>query len=384
LVGDRVRPTNRYLQEDDMKVAKNTQRRNQSGVARFWVLSLAVCISLVPSAGDGKTAGEVLKAYEGLTGKQREQKLIEGAKREGTMVEYGITASDSYKRVLEEFNKKYPFITTRYQRAGAVDTYNKIVNEARAKAFNADIISLNPGQAYTIFKDGLLDPYLSPSRQGIKKEFLDKDGYWTTLHHQVVVLGYNTNKVKKEEIPKRYDDVLDPRWKGRTIMDDEDMDLMGTIVEYWGKDKGIAYFKKLAQNEPSIRRGHSFAAQLLSSGETDMVPWLFGYRVLELMRKGAPLEFVLLKPVLTLPTHVMLAKNAPHPHSAALFMDWALSRDGAMKIFAEEFGIPTARSGYRTKSPELEVPEYLAVDPLKIGPNFAEYTKLYCSILKFC
>ena len=232
-----------------MKVTSQTERKRQRGSSGLFILSLLACFSLVSSTSHGKSAAEVLKAYEGLTGNQREQRLIEGAKREGTLIEYGITATDSYKRVLEEFNKKYPFITTRYQRSGAVDTYNKIVNEARANTYNADVISLNPGQAYTIFKDGLLDPYLSPSRQGIQKEFLDKDGYWTTLHHQVVVLGYNTNKVKKEEIPKSYEDVLDPRWKGRIVMDDEDMDLFGTIVEYWGKEKGIAYFKKLAQQD---------------------------------------------------------------------------------------------------------------------------------------
>ena len=73
---------------------------------------LAVSFSLVSSTAHGKSAAEVLKAYEGLSGNQREQKLIEGAKREGTLVEYGITATDNYNRVLEEFNKKYPFITT--------------------------------------------------------------------------------------------------------------------------------------------------------------------------------------------------------------------------------------------------------------------------------
>src|SRR6516164_4960049 len=174
-----------------MKAANNTERKHHRGLTGGWVLLLAVSFSLVSSTAHGKSAAEVLKAYEGLSGNQRERKLIEGAKREGTLVEYGITATDNYNRVLEEFNKKYPFITTHYQRGGAVDTYNKIVNEARANTYNADVISLNPGQAYSIFKDGLLDPYLSPSRQGIKKEFLDKDGYWTTLHHQVVVLGYN-------------------------------------------------------------------------------------------------------------------------------------------------------------------------------------------------
>ena len=221
-----------------MKVTSKSETTPQRGWSGLFVVSVVVCFSLVSSSSHGKSAAEVLSAYKELTGSQREQKLIEGAKREGTLIEYGITATDNYKRVLEEFNKKYPFITTHYQRGGAVDTYNKIVNEARAKTYNADIISLNPGQAYTIFKDGLLDPYLSPSRQGIKKEFLDKDGYWTTLHHQVVVLGYNTNKVKKDEIPKSYEDVLDPRWKGRIVM----KDLLATIPGMGVQSTGACFF----------------------------------------------------------------------------------------------------------------------------------------------
>lgn len=115
-----------------------------------------------------------------------------------------------------------------------------------------------------------------------------------------------------------------------------------------------------------------------------MAPWLFGYRPLTLIQEGAPIGVVLLRPVLSVPTYLMLAKNSPHPHSAALFLDWALSRDGAMKILAEEMGRTTPRSGYKDKFPELVVPEYLAVDPWKIGPNFAEYTKLFCGIFKHC
>ena len=73
-------------------------------------------------------------------------------------------------------------------------------------------------------------------------------------------------------------------------MDDEDMDRVGTIVEYWGKQKGIAYFKKLAEHEPSMRRGHAFEAQPLSDRRNQRSR-LFGYRVLELIREGTPMAF---------------------------------------------------------------------------------------------
>lgn len=367
-----------------MKFPRKRLGMLRESLAKLFVFGLAGTFSLLPVTTYAKSAAESLKTVSGLTGKEREQKLIEGAKKEGKMVYYGTTAIDHSKRILDEFKKKYPFMDTGHYRSGAVDVYNRIKAEARGGRYDVDVIDLLPGEAYTLFKDGLVDSYLTPSREGIRKEFMDKDGYWTTIFHLAVALGYNTQYVKKEEAPKSYEDLLDPKWKGRMSLDNQDMDLMGTLVEHWGKEKGLAYFKKLAENEPSMRRGHTFQAQILAAGEVHVAPWLYGYRPLTMKQKGAPLEIVLLKPVLSVPTYLMLAKNAPHPYSAALFLDWALSRDGGMKIFAEELGRSAPRPGYKDKFPELEAPEYLVVDPRKIGPNYGQYTKQYCSIFKHC
>jgi hypothetical protein len=84
-----------------MEMTSKTETKRQEGSSGLFILLLLLCFSLASSTSHAKTAAEVLKAYEGLTGNQREQKLIEGAKREGTLTEYGITATDSYKRVLE-------------------------------------------------------------------------------------------------------------------------------------------------------------------------------------------------------------------------------------------------------------------------------------------
>lgn len=341
-------------------------------------------ILLLPAGSHARSAAEALKAVEGMTGTERERTLIEGAKKEGKMVYYGTAAIDHSKRILDAFKEKYPFMTTGHYRSGAVDVYNKITSEARGQRYDVDVIDLLPGESYTLVKTGLVDPYFSPSREGIRKEFIDQKGFWTTIFHLPVALGYNTQYVKKDEAPKSYEDLLDPKWKGRMSLDNQDMDLMGTLVEHWGKEKGLAYFKKLAENEPSMRRGHTFQAQILAAGEVHIAPWLYGYRPLTMKQKGAPLDIVLLKPVLSVPTYLMLAKNAPHPYSAALFLDWAFARDGGMKIYAEELGRSAPRPGYNDKFPELEAPEYLVVDPNKIGPNYPEYTKQYCGIFKHC
>ncbi len=367
-----------------MKVKSSTERGHGKvwlGLFSSWAVGFLL---LVASSSYGKSAAEVLKSYEGLTGKEREARLIEGAKREGKMVYYGTTAIDHSKRILDAFKKRYPFMTTGHYRSGAVDVYNKITVEARGKRYDVDVIDLLPGESYTLVKKGLVDPYNSPNREGIRKEFMDKDNHWTAVFHLVVALGYNTEYVKRKDAPKNYEDLLDPRWKGRMSLDNQDMDLMGTLVAYWGKEKGLAYFKKLAKNEPTMRRGHTFQAQILAAGEIHVAPWLYGYRPLTMKRKEAPLEIVLLKPVLSVPTYLMLAKNAPHPHSAPLFLDWAFSRNGAMRIFAEKLGRSAPRPGYKDKFPELNAPNYLVVDPRTVGPNYGEYTKVYCSIFKHC
>jgi iron(III) transport system substrate-binding protein len=167
-------------------------------------------------------------------------------------------------------------------------------------------------------------------------------------------------------------------------LDQTDMALFGTLVEYWGREKGLAYFHKLAENDPSMRRGKTLQAQILGAGEVHVAPWLYGYRPLQMKREGAPVDISLLKPVLSVPTYLLMAKNASHPHSAALFIDWALSRDGIMRVFAEELGRGVPRTGYKETFPELIVPQYLVVEPTKIGPRYEEYEKLYCGIFKQC
>lgn len=360
------------------------QRRWRESWHILVVILGSMTILLSPRISYGKSAAEVLKAYEGLSGRERESKLEEGAKREGKLVFYGVTTVDQTKHIFDEFGKRYPFISIAHHRSGAGSVYNKIVTEARGNRYEVDVIELESGPVYLMAKSGWADPYLSPSRKGIMPEFMDKEGYWTAIYHLVVALGYNTTHVKNEEVPRSYDALLDPKWKGRMSLDQTDMHLMGTLLEYWGKDKALAYFKKLAANEPMLRRGRSLQAQILAGGEVHMAPWLYGYRPATMKRQGAPVDTVLLEPILTVPTYLMLAKNSSHPHSAALFIDWALSRDGAMRIFAEELGNAAPRSGYKDKFPELVVSKYLVVDPNFIGPNFEEYTKLFCSLFKGC
>lgn len=321
-----------------------------------------------------------LTSLVGLKGKEREQKLSEGAKKEGRVVVYSFTAVDQLKPLLDEFHKRYPFIQPEHYRANATGVFNKFATEARAGQTLADVIDISAGETHTLMQMGLIDSYLSPSREGIPKDFMDEKGFWTAHYHFVLALGFNTQHIKPAEAPKSYEELLNPKWKNRFSLDPADQDLFGALLFHWGKDKALSYFRNLAKLDPRMVSGHTQQANLVGAGEIQMAPWLYGYRPLQLKDEGAPVETLLFDPVLSNPAYLLLTKNAAHPHAAALLMDWALAADGGMKFFGEKFGRTPTRTGLKERFPQLRVDKYLVVKPEIVGPNFKEFTKLYYEI----
>jgi iron(III) transport system substrate-binding protein len=129
-------------------------------------LLLLAATVFFPTYSYGKTAAEVLKEYDRLSEKEREARLIDGAKREGKLVYYSGMLAEHMKRVIDEFSKKYPFITVGSYRSGGVNIYNKITTEALAKKYEVDVADLDPGEVYSLVKAGLVDPFVSPSKKG--------------------------------------------------------------------------------------------------------------------------------------------------------------------------------------------------------------------------
>ena len=347
----------------------------------FW-LPLAGCFIVLALATlvRAQSAVSVLKPYEGLKGKEREQRLTEGAKKEGKVVVYSFTAADQLQPLLDEFQKRYSFIKPEHYRANATGVFNKFSTESRAGQTLADVIDISAGETHTLVQMGLIDPYLSSSREGIPKDFLDEKGYWAAHYHFVIALGVNTQHIKSAEAPKNYEELLNPKWKARFSLDPADQDLFGALLLYWGREKALNYFRSLAKLDPRMITGHTQQANLVGAGEVHMAPWLYGYRPLQLKDEGAPVETRLFEPVLSNPAYLLLTKHSPHPHAAALLIDWALAADGGMKFFAEKFGRTPTRSGLKERFPQLRVDRYLVVKPEIVGPNFKEFTTLYNEI----
>ena len=234
----------------------------------------ALSLTLTFSSIHAQTAGEILKAYESLKKPERKTRLVEGAKKEGRVVVYGTLGVDAARPMLEKFRQAHPYISIGHYRSGSTGVYNRVVNEGRAGKHEVDIIELSAGPVAELIRAGFVDPYRSPETDAVRPEFIDLRHLWNAYHYLVVGLAYNKNLVKSSEVPKTYQDLLLPRWRGRKMSLDRDAgDVFGALLDSWGEKEGIDYFRRLAKQEVLIRSGYTLQVQLLAAGEVEIVPW---------------------------------------------------------------------------------------------------------------
>src|SRR5262245_33473506 len=210
----------------------------------------AVALSLWPTAAPALTTDEILN----YTAPDRQQVLEEGARREGTVVIYsGMIVNQLLRPLTEAFEKKYPFIKTRYWRGDANQVVVKVLAEMQANALEADIME-GSGIPGSVGGAKFVLPFSSPLFAALPKEDIAPDRTWAATRLRYIGLGYNTTFVSSEAVPKNYDELLDPRWRGRMAWN-AGSDASGalvtitTLLASWGEARTEAYLAKLARQE---------------------------------------------------------------------------------------------------------------------------------------
>ena len=256
------------------------------------------------------------------------KEVIEAAKKEGEVVYYTTMTLSQSKKVVDKFQKKYPFIKTELFRTGGGPLLNKIVTEDRGGR-NAWDVTVGRGEmVLPLMERKLLASYHSPEAKSIEKDLVDPEGFWTAYYVNPYVLGFNTNLVKKASAPKTYEDLLDPKWKGKKIsIDDEAFGLLSGLIRAWGKEKAVDFFKKLAAQNPVLMRGNTNRVQLTVAGEYSLIV-AYAPTIQRETSRGAPIDWVPLEPVPVQVNPTMIAANAPHPNAARLLSDFLLSKEG--------------------------------------------------------
>lgn len=303
-----------------------------------------------------------------------EASLIDGAKREGSLVFYTTMDIQNSSALIDAFTKKYPFIKGDLVRLGGTAMVSRIMTEAQAGANRFDVaVGISPS-FMPMRERNLIASYLSPEYASLHDDLYDAKGFWTTVYLNTLVLGYNTKTIGRGDLPKTYNDLLKPQYKEKFIIDIENHDVFVALSREWGQEKAVNYFQALAKQVPIFLRGNTNRANFVSVGERSMT---FVYaQVIERMKQaGAPVDWIPLEPVAVELNVAMVAAKAAHPNAARLFIDYLVSKEG--QEFLKTFRRIGPRKDVKPDPPRLFEGFQRRVVAPDAYKNLRELTKLH-------
>jgi iron(III) transport system substrate-binding protein len=283
--------------------------------------------------------------------------LIEAAKKERQVVWYTtLIVNQAIRPLKEAFEKKYPGIELQFARADESPTAAKLLAEAGAGRVQADVFD-GISNMVPLKRAGLLAPYVPDAASQYPPEMKDKDGYWIAILLYVFTPGINTTLVAKEQAPKSYQDLLDPRWKGKMAWNPGSMagaiGFVGNISMSMGEERGMGYLKALAtQRIVNIEASSRAILDQVIAGEYPMGLMMFNHHAVISAQKGAPSDWLKLEPVPVAFDAVGILKDAPHPNAARLLVDFLVSEDGQKVLQKADYlpampSVPAMKPGLR-------------------------------------
>ena len=305
------------------------------------------------------------------------ESLIEGAKKEGKLVVYTSMTVDQAQKLNDAFKAKYSFIQPSMFRAVGERLLTKIMAEAQAGRYEFDVVQSAETQAYFLKKKNLLAKYVAPETKNIQKPFFDPDGYWAAVYMMPNVIGFNSRLVKRNEVPRSDEELLNPKWKGKIGMDHSKPEWFSWKLKRMGEEKGLAYMKKLGAQEFKLYSGLTILTNLLAAGEFPLVLNTYLHNVEDVRRKGAPVDWVAQEPVFTKFQPIGVGSKAANPNAAKLFVDFMLSEEG-QKIIASFGRVPTRR-GVPTTAQGIDKLNYV-IDDIGAGDDFNKNFELFRNI----
>jgi iron(III) transport system substrate-binding protein len=306
---------------------------------RIWFAPLAgLLLYATPALAQTNRLAEIA-AYQGP---DRQQWLLEGAKKEGEVMFYSSIPVEDLAVLTAAFDKKYG-VKVKVWRADSEGFLQRIVNEAKAKRYEVDVMAGSSSALEPLHREKLLSEVKSPYLADLIPESIASHREWASVYLNTIVQAYNTDLVKKDSLPKTYKDLLKPEWKNRLGIEAEDFDWFAQVVHGLGEAEGLRLFREIvASNGISVRKGHTLLNNLVAAGEVPLALTVYGFTAEQAKRKGAPLDWFVIPPLVARPTAAGVARNAPHPYSAVLFFDFLIG-DAQPILAGRQFVSPSRK-----------------------------------------
>ena len=295
---------------------------------------------------------------------ERERRLAEGAKREGEVSVYTSLVPEDMAAVAAAFEKKYG-VKAKAWRASSEKVLQRVVTEARSSRFDVDVIETNGPELEAMQREKVLATAASAHDADLLPAALQPHREWVGLRLNLFVQAYNTNAVKPAELPRSYKDLADPKWKGRLVIEAEDVDWLAAVIKGMGENEGLKLFNDIAAtNGLGTRKGHTLLASLVASGEVPLALTLYSHNVDRLKAKGAPIDRFVIQPAYARVNGIALARRPAHPHAAVLFYDFMLGPEGQAILQKANYvptnlklGNPVTRSALNFIDPSMVLDE---------------------------
>jgi iron(III) transport system substrate-binding protein len=332
-----------------------------------------LCGLLAATSAFAQGTNATLAEIAAYGGPDRIAKLIAGAKKDGAVNIYSSETVEDIGALSLAFEAKYG-VKLNLWRGSSEDILQRAVVEARGGRFDADVFETGATAMESLHRERLLQPVDFPAAADLTPEAIQSHHEWIGTRYNIFVAAYNTRLVAGSALPKGYDDLADPKWKGKLGIEADDSDWFGAVVEALGEERGLKQFRDIvASNGVSVRKGHTLLANLVVSGEVPLAISTYFYKVAQLKDRGAPIDALTISPVVARFEGAGLARRAPHPYAAVLFMEFMLT--DAQDILAKRNFFP---ADVRLKP----MPAGLTfLDPAKALDQSQKWSKYYRDIV---
>jgi iron(III) transport system substrate-binding protein len=293
-------------------------------------------------------ANEAQYLYRGA---DRESRILEGARREGTLVLYTSLAPSESGPLAQAFEKKYG-IRVELWRSNSEKVSQRTITEARGGRHEVDAVETIGTDLEKIVREKIFAEFWSPHLADLIPTAIPVHRAWMPDRLLYLGVGYNTRLVRREDLPATYEGFLDSKWKGQLALEAGDAVWLAGIVKAWGEARAMRFINRLARQRPGVRNGHTLLTQLIISGEVPVGLTVYSSGVEPGKRAGAPIDWAPVQPVIAYPIGIGLARRGPHPHAALLFADFVLSPEG--QALFTSLGRPPASRKVQTTLGQFE------------------------------
>ena len=316
-----------------------------AGVATV-VLGLAGCAD---AGGDTAKNASAFTKYGAMPAEQRDPQLAKLAAKEGPIKIY--TSFQDMPKIAAAFQKKYPGLKTSVYRADSEAVGAKVQQESQAHRTQADVLETDD----VLIQDSVRNKIITDKYKVDPKNMIPGAVHsgWTAARIKAFLVSWNTKKVPESEVPHSYQDLANPKWKGKLAIEVGDYQWYYGLHEYFLKHgmtdaQFTKMFNGIAANARAVK-GHTSTTELLATGEYSIFVDSYDDGIVAMQEKHAPVTYrdkdgkAAVQPVFTNSTGLGILSDAPHPAGAMLFTDFFLSKEG-QKIVSDQGNIP-ARKG---------------------------------------